>query len=40
LDVMLMFMLINDILCICMLLIYHVCFITTMFVREGDQVKT
>jgi hypothetical protein len=34
-----MFMLISDILCICMLLICHLCFITTMFMREGDQVK-
>jgi hypothetical protein len=33
------FMLINDMLCISMLLIYHLYFITTMFMREGDQVK-
>jgi hypothetical protein len=35
------FMLINDIFCVCMLLTYHLCFITTMFMRERerDQVK-
>jgi hypothetical protein len=33
------FMIINDILCVCMLLICHLCFITTMFMRERDQVK-
>jgi hypothetical protein len=34
-----MFMLINDILCVCMLLIYRLCFISTMFIREADHVK-
>jgi hypothetical protein len=38
-DVMPIFMLINDILCFCMLLAYHLCFISTMFMREEDQVK-
>jgi hypothetical protein len=33
------FILINDILCVCILLICHLWFITTMFMREGDQVK-
>jgi hypothetical protein len=37
--VMPILMLINDILCVCMLLIYCLCFINTMFMREGDQVK-
>jgi hypothetical protein len=42
LEVMTMFMLISDILCVCMLLICRLCFITPtiMFMREGDQVKT
>jgi hypothetical protein len=34
-----MFMLISDILCVSMLLTYHLCLITTLFMREGDQVK-
>jgi hypothetical protein len=33
------FMLISDILCVCILLIFRLCFITTMFMREGDHVK-
>jgi hypothetical protein len=33
------FMLINDILCVFMILFCHLCFMTTMFMREGDQVK-
>jgi hypothetical protein len=39
LEVIPIFMLSNDILCVCMLLTCHLCFITTMFMREGDQVK-
>jgi hypothetical protein len=34
------FMLIIDILCVCMLLACSLCFITTMFMRERDQVKS
>jgi hypothetical protein len=34
-----MFVLISDILCICMVLICCLCFITTLFMREEDQVK-
>jgi hypothetical protein len=33
------FMLISDILCVCMLLACRLCFIIIMFIREGDQVK-
>jgi hypothetical protein len=32
-------MLINDMLCVCILLACQLCFITIMFMREGDQVK-
>jgi hypothetical protein len=39
LDVMPIFMRINDILCVCILLACCLCFMTTMFMREGDQVK-
>jgi hypothetical protein len=39
LDVMPIFMLLNDILCVCMLLTCRLCSVTTMFMREGDQVK-
>jgi uncharacterized membrane protein len=35
-----MFMLINDILYVCMLLACRLCFITTLFIKEGDQVKS
>jgi hypothetical protein len=39
LDVISIFMLINDIMCVSMLLVCHLCFITTMFIKEGDQAK-
>jgi hypothetical protein len=35
-----MFILIIDILCVCMLLICRLCFITILFMREGDQVQS
>jgi hypothetical protein len=34
-----MFMLISDILCVSILLVCCLCLITTLFMREGDQVK-
>jgi hypothetical protein len=38
-DVMPIFIPINNILCVCMLLTCRLCFIITMFMIEGDQVK-
>jgi hypothetical protein len=39
LDLMPIFILINNILCVCLLLTCRLWFITTIFMREGDQVK-